>query len=838
MILAGVGVMLYSVSVVTAYIVEGDLNQYFWKRRMQRRIDSMKDHFIVCGAGETGQRVIEELAQTKRDFVVIDPDPKTVAHFRSQYPDPILEGVSDDREILKAAGVERATGAVVALPNDPDNLVTTLSIRMLNPTIRIVTKEIDPGMAERLKRSGADAVVNPGTIGGLRLVSELVRPSVVMFLDTMLRDKRSSYRFEEISISTGSEWANRKLGDIPARSKYGLFVVGARRDGEEQFAYNPDDSWLVEPGQTLVVLGDASDVQRARDKISPSVGHFMHSFWEYLSFVANSLIFLLVGLALSPALIREFLFAVLLTIPIVYFSRAFSIAIAVPLVNRTRMIEPIDMRYRLVMYWGGLRGALALALALSLPPDFAAKELILVSAMGVVMATLLVNAVTIGPLLRLLGFDRLSPAELFARFESLLMLKRDTRSKLGRFGEERAIAPSIVEKVRMNYLNRESQIETERETSMSGDGQLSNRDQLEVVAHQALCIEKQHYWEEFAEGHLREQAYKQLIQDVDYQADHVKAYGELPEAFEEAGTRESPLDYVLYKLGIFSHYLQTRKVGEMADRFEQNSAKTAGARSVASLLDRMHQEEAIDEDAYRTVRNYYQFRHDKAQRELSAMAADYPEYVERTQEFLLTRSCLHNEEATLKMLRELGLVPDKVYLQHKEEIADGFARLRSRPVETLQLDPASLLAQIPLFEHCSEDDLTRVAQLLESESFAEGDRIVRQGESGDSMYVIARGAVKVLKEFDNQQPDLLAILVAGGFFGEIALLGESPRTASVRAASPCTMLRLRRRNLETLMALSPDIKRSVQRAYKERLAALESLTTEESAPGASEASPA
>ena len=592
-------------------------------------------------------------------------------------------------------------------------------------------------------------------------------------------------------------------------------------------------SGVMATGAAGVILGGWG-----RTKISPSVGHFMHSFWEYLSFVANSLIFLLVGLALSPALIREFFFAVLLTIPIVYFSRAFSIAIAVPLVNRTRMIEPIDMRYRLVMYWGGLRGALALALALSLPPDFAAKELILVSAMGVVMATLLVNAVTIGPLLRLLGFDRLSPAELFARFESLLMLKRDTRSKLGRFGEERAIAPSIVDKVRMSYLNRESQIETERETSRSGDGHLSNRDQLEVVAHQALCIEKQHYWEEFAEGHLREQAYKQLIQDVDYQADHVKAYGELPETFEEAGTRESPLDYVLYKLGIFGHYLQTRKVGEMADRFEQNSAKAAGARSVASLLDRLHKEETIDEDAYRTVRNYYQFRHDKAQRELSSMAVDYPEYVERTQEFLLTRSCLHNEEATLQMLRELGLVPDKVYLQHKEEIADGFARLRNRPVENLQLDPASLLAQIPLFEHCSEDDLARVARLLESESFAEGDRIVRQGESSDSMYVIARGAVKVLKEIDNQQPDLLAILVAGGFFGEIALLAESPRTASVRAASPCTMLRLRRRNLETLMALSPDIKQSGQRAYKERLAALESLTTEESAPGASEASPA
>ena len=264
LILVGVGVTLYAVSVVTAYIVEGDLNQYFWKKRMQRRIDSMQGHFIVCGAGETGYRIIEELSRIRRDFVVIEPDPQVVAQFRSKFDAPILEGVPDDTAILKAAGVERASGVAIALANDRDNLVTTLSIRMLNPSIRIVAKEIEPGMAERLQRAGADAVVNPGAIGGLRLVSELVRPSVVMFLDTMLRDQ-STYRFEELHITDGSVWSNRKLEDIQPRSQFGLFVVAVRAQGQEGFTYNPDDSWLVEPGQTLIVLGDATAVNRARE---------------------------------------------------------------------------------------------------------------------------------------------------------------------------------------------------------------------------------------------------------------------------------------------------------------------------------------------------------------------------------------------------------------------------------------------------------------------------------------------------------------------------------------------------------------------------------------------
>ena len=575
-----------------------------------------------------------------------------------------------------------------------------------------------------------------------------------------------------------------------------------------------------------------------RTKISPKVGHFMHSFWEYLSFIANSLIFLLVGLALSPELIREFIVALVLAIPIVYFARAVSIAVAVPMVNATNMIEPIDRRYQAVMYWGGLRGALALALALSLPPDFAARELILVSAMGVVMATLLVNALTIGTLLRLLGLDQLSPAEMLARFESLLVLKRETRNRVAKFAEEKAIAPTIVQRIQQDYLSGEARLEAERESCLADGGELSELDRMQVLASQALGAEKKHYWEEFYEGNLTETAYKQLAQDVDHQADHVKVYGRLPETFEEASTRESPLDRLLYRLGIFRAYLQKRKVGQIANHFEEKCAETLAARSVVTLLDRLLRDSSVDEDSHATIRGYYQNRHDKAQRELTAMATDYPEYVERTQEYLLTRSCLHNEETSLNMLRELGLVPDKVYLEQKAAIEARFERLRARPVETLRLDPESLIAHIPLFEHCGEEGIRLIAGMLESESFAEGDKIVRQGESGESMYVIARGTVQVLRE-DGAESRLLAILTSGGFFGEIALLAESPRTATVRAATPCTMLRLRRKNLDQLMNTYSEIRDDVQRAHKERLAAMAALAAVGDAPpAAGEVSPA
>src|SRR4051812_21787477 len=188
LILFGMAVQLYAISVVTAFVVEGDLSHYFWRRRMARKIESMTGHYVVCGAGETGMRIIEELIATRRDFVVIDSEDKAIEDLQKWKDIAVIKGLADDEEVLESAGIRRASAAAVALKTDRDNLVATLSIRTLNPKIRIVVKELELGMASRFKRAGADAIVNPAAIGGLRLVSEMVRPSVVSFLDLMLRD--------------------------------------------------------------------------------------------------------------------------------------------------------------------------------------------------------------------------------------------------------------------------------------------------------------------------------------------------------------------------------------------------------------------------------------------------------------------------------------------------------------------------------------------------------------------------------------------------------------------------------------------------------------------------
>ena len=265
LILFGIVIHVYFVSVVTAFVVEGDLSHYFWKRRMNKKIASMKRHFVICGAGETGTRIIEELLATKRDFVVIDSGQHAIDALTRFGDIAIVQGTADHDEILDAAGIRRAAGAAVALGSDRDNLVAALSIREMNPKIRIVVKEYEPGMANRFRRAGADAIVNPASIGGLRLVSELVRPSVVSFLDRMLRDDNHVYRIEELTIFEKCPWVNLELKNIPLRQDYNLLIAAVRRAESTDFVYNPPATWVAESGQTLIVLGRAEDVSRARE---------------------------------------------------------------------------------------------------------------------------------------------------------------------------------------------------------------------------------------------------------------------------------------------------------------------------------------------------------------------------------------------------------------------------------------------------------------------------------------------------------------------------------------------------------------------------------------------
>lgn len=253
----GVGAFLYFFSNVTAFFIEGTLDRMFWRRRMERQRRRLDEHFIVIGGGHTGEHVLSELLETGRSVVLVDTDEERIDALYQRFDRefPVVIGDGTDDEVLKEAGIERATGLVTCMSSDNDNLLATFSTRNIRSDIRIVARCMSESQRAKLKKAGADAVVSPNHIGGLRLVSELVRPAVVGFLDVMLRDQQRGLRVEEVTIEEGSDLDGLTVGALRAREIQGLVVVAIR---------NTDHTWEMGPagdrafaaGEKVVVIAE------------------------------------------------------------------------------------------------------------------------------------------------------------------------------------------------------------------------------------------------------------------------------------------------------------------------------------------------------------------------------------------------------------------------------------------------------------------------------------------------------------------------------------------------------------------------------------------------------
>ncbi len=269
-IVLGLGTMGYGVSQMTAFLVEGELHGILARRKMEKRIAAMKDHFIVCGTGDVGHYVIEEMLATQRPFVAVDEDDEHLKKLSEGRSFPYVVGDATDEEILAVAGIKQAGGVVCALPHDRDNLVLAMTCRMNNPKIRIVAKCHDIKLSPRIKNAGADSVVSPQFIGGMRLVSEMVRPTVVSFLDLMLRDRDKGMRVEEVRVQAGSALAGKPLTDR-AVADTDVLILAIQAPGEKTFAYGPSSGSVLTAGCTMIVLGSAASVNAVREKAGAGI---------------------------------------------------------------------------------------------------------------------------------------------------------------------------------------------------------------------------------------------------------------------------------------------------------------------------------------------------------------------------------------------------------------------------------------------------------------------------------------------------------------------------------------------------------------------------------------
>ena len=262
---SGMGVTLYAVSTITGFVVDQNLSKIFRERKMEKRIAALKDHFIVCGGGRTGCNVVKELITSKRACVAIEMKQDRLDWMRNQFEEShFIQGDATEEEILRRAGIERAAGILAVLGEDSHNLLITVQARYVNPAIKIVARCQENNLADKFFRAGANYVVNPAFIGGMRMASEMVRPHVVSFLDRMLRGKDQAVRVEEVTICAGSPWAGKSLLEIDVQKETGLIPVSLKHPEDADFTYNPSRSEIVTPGTVLIVIGNPEQISNLK----------------------------------------------------------------------------------------------------------------------------------------------------------------------------------------------------------------------------------------------------------------------------------------------------------------------------------------------------------------------------------------------------------------------------------------------------------------------------------------------------------------------------------------------------------------------------------------------
>ncbi len=263
LIIVGVGTALYTLGVIIETLLEGQLPEVFGRRRMERRISGMRDQVVVCGWGRVGRAIARDLAAMGAHTVVVDKD----AIRLENVPFPTVLGDATDDEVLDRAGVRRARALVAALDTDAGNLFVTLSARALRPDLFIVARVRLEENEDKLRRAGADRVVNPQSIGGARMAAFVLQPYVTEFVDVVMHDRGIEFRLEEIPVPERSPVESCSIRDAHIRDRTGALVLALRGD-DGSFTTNPPPETVIHSGQVIIAIGTPGDLEKLQHLVT------------------------------------------------------------------------------------------------------------------------------------------------------------------------------------------------------------------------------------------------------------------------------------------------------------------------------------------------------------------------------------------------------------------------------------------------------------------------------------------------------------------------------------------------------------------------------------------
>jgi len=260
-ILGGVGAVLFVLTKLAEIVYEGGIYKFLRRRRMEKKLGHLKDHYIICGHGRMGKEVRERLEEENVPFVVIDNNEEKLKLIKTTPKGFSIQGDASHEETLSEAGIKKAKGLAALLPTDADNLYLILTVRLLNPSLFIIAKALDEEAERKLLQIGANRVVSPFKLSGLKIAQGLIRPTLVDFMDLIIRRKEIALYIEEFAVTKDSCLIDRTLKECDIRKTANVIVVAVKKPGED-IVFNPSPDIKLERGDILLVLGDEKEVSQ------------------------------------------------------------------------------------------------------------------------------------------------------------------------------------------------------------------------------------------------------------------------------------------------------------------------------------------------------------------------------------------------------------------------------------------------------------------------------------------------------------------------------------------------------------------------------------------------
>lgn len=258
-IVTSVVIVAYSVSVISEYLLTRNSQAARLKREREKHLESMKNHIIVCGYGRNGKQAVVKLQDYNRDFIVVEKDQQTIdeCHLDAKY---FLRGNANEDEVLLAAGIEKASVLITALPDDADNLFIVLSARQLNKDLKIISRASEETSYKKLKLAGADNVILPDQIGGQHMASLIVSPDLIEFWDNLSYGGDDGVNLEQVSFEQMFDHKNEcTMIDLNLRQKTGCNIIGYKSpDGK--YVVNPSPDTVISPGSKIIVVGNSNQI--------------------------------------------------------------------------------------------------------------------------------------------------------------------------------------------------------------------------------------------------------------------------------------------------------------------------------------------------------------------------------------------------------------------------------------------------------------------------------------------------------------------------------------------------------------------------------------------------